>query len=77
MPLISGRRTSHMRQSTFRGCFPGRNSSTEANALTSRLMVRISLSGDPRTEMASSTTATSFVIEVSTVVDNRVTRKMY
>jgi hypothetical protein len=40
-------------------------------------MVRISLSGDPRTEMASSTTATSFVIEVSTVVDNRVTRKMY
>src|SRR5690242_19397456 len=59
MPLIPGRRTSNMRQAGLREWLESKNSSAEANTLTSRRTERISLSRDLRTETSSSTTETS------------------
>ena len=57
MPLIPGSRTSNMRQSAVRGCAEFKNSSAEANTLTSMPADLISLSSEMRTETSSSTTA--------------------
>src|SRR5262245_16012014 len=56
MPLIPGRRTSNMRHSALRVWSEFKNSSAEANTLTSRLTDLISRSSDLRTEISSSIT---------------------
>src|SRR5262245_36440529 len=53
MPLIPGRRTSNMRHSALRGWSEFKNSSAEANTLTSRLTDLISRSNDLRTGISS------------------------
>src|SRR6516225_1649378 len=67
MPLISGRRTSNMRQSALREWFEFKNSSAEANRFTSRPADLISLCSDLRTEISSSTTETRDILKTSRV----------
>src|SRR5688572_1559882 len=62
MPLIPGKPTSSIRQSGLGSGAESKNSSAEANALTSRRTDLISLPSDLRTETSSSTTATRGVI---------------